>query len=290
MAHLAKEGKGGSTGWLADRCQVFSGRSLGRTPIVRHLANVTRGVQRHVSVADERLGLRLVAGLIGTFIGAAAFLLVLVLVQSGWPPLREVDVDMAADLNRLASRNPSLVSAFDTVSTVFDPNVFRVAVTLVAIWYLIRREVRHAVWLLVTVFGGAVLGYALKELVGRARPVVAEPVSTAPGLSFPSGHALGATIGCGLLLLVAMRYLARAGQIAASAAAVTVVLITALSRIGLGVHFVSDVAAGIVLGLAWLAVTTAAYLAWRRETGQPVATPKDVGAEERQPEPISSKE
>jgi len=248
---------------------------------------MTRSVQRHVSVADERLGLRLVAGLIGTLVGATGFLLLLVLVQNGWPPLRTVDMDTAADLNRVASHNHWLVSVFDAVSTIFDPNVFRVVVTLLALWYLTRREPRHAVWLLVTVFGGAVLGYTLKELVGRGRPVVLDPVSTAPGLSFPSGHALGATVGCGLLLLVAMRYLSRAGRIAASAVAVTVVLVTALARISLGVHFVSDVVGGIALGLTWLAVTTATYLAWRRETGQPVDTPKDVGAEERKPEPIS---
>jgi membrane-associated phospholipid phosphatase len=48
----------------------------------------------------------------------------------------------------------------------------------------------------------------------------------------------------------------------------------------LGVHFVSDVLAGIALGVGWVAVTTWAYVAWRRETGQPVERPAEVGTTE----------
>jgi membrane-associated phospholipid phosphatase len=250
---------------------------------------IDHGAHRR-STADERLGVRLVVGLVATFAGAVAFLILLVLVQSEWRPLRQLDVGAADALNRVAAQNARMVSALDTVSNVFDPNVFRVAITLLAVWYLIRRERRHAVWLGATVWGAAMLGVALKEVVGRARPVVAEPVSTAPGLSFPSGHALGAAVGCGLLLLVVLRYLSRAGRVMAGALAIAIVLITALARVGLGVHYVSDVLAGIVLGIAWVSVTTWAYLAWRRETGQPVEAPTEVGATEHEPAPIMGKE
>jgi membrane-associated phospholipid phosphatase len=242
------------------------------------------------STADERLGVRLVVGLVATFAGAGAFLILLVLVQSEWHPLRQLDVGAADALNRVAAQNARMVSALDMVSNVFDPNVFRVAITLLAVWYLIRRERRHAVWLGATVWGAAMLGFTLKAVVGRARPVVAEPVSTAPGLSFPSGHALGAAVGCGLLLLVVLRYLSRAGRVLAGTLAIAIVLITALARVGLGVHYVSDVLAGIVLGIAWVSVTTWAYLAWRRETGQPVEAPTEVGATEHEPAPIMGKE
>jgi membrane-associated phospholipid phosphatase len=55
----------------------------------------------------------------------------------------------------------------------------------------------------------------------------------------------------------------------------------ALARVVLGVHFVSDVLAGITLGIGWVAVTTSAYVAWRRETGQPVERPVEVGSREQ---------
>ena len=121
----------------------------------------------------------------------------------------------------------------------------------------------------------------LKVVVGRARPVLPEPVAAAPGLSFPSGHALGATIGCCLFLLMGLRYLSRRGRIVAVIAAALIVCVVALSRVVLGVHFVTDVVAGIMLGSVWVAVTTWAYVAWRRETGQPVKRPADVGRAEQ---------
>ena len=228
--------------------------------------------------------MRLGAGISGTFVAAALFILLLLLIRAGWAPLRDLDTNVAQASQRIADSHPGVVPTAETVSNVFDPNVFRVVLGLIALMYLVRGERRHAVWLVVTVFGGAALGLALKTLVGRARPALPDPVASAPGMSFPSGHALGASIGCCLLLLLTLRFLSRRGRIAAAFAAVLVVGVVALARVVLGVHFVSDVLAGIALGISWVAVTTWAYVAWRRETGQPVARTVEVGSAE-QPAP-----
>jgi len=240
-----------------------------------------RAVHRHLSAADERFGLRLGAGLVGTLVAAVTFGLLLLLVRAGWAPLRRLDTGAAQTFNRIDVAHPELVRAAEVVSYVFDPNTFRVALTLIALVYLVRGERHHATWLVVTVFGGAGLGLALKVIVGRARPVLPDPVSTAPGLSFPSGHALGASIGCCLLLLITLRFLPRGGKVAAVIAAVLVVGSVALARVVLGVHFASDVFAGITLGIGWVAVTTWAYVAWRREIGRPIERPTEVGAPEQ---------
>ena len=240
-----------------------------------------RAVRRHLSAADERFGLRLSAGLVVSSVAAVAFVLLLLLVRAGWPPLRNLDAGTAAALNQFGTDHPELVKSAEVLSDVFDPNVFRVALTLIAVVYLIHGERHHATWLVVTVFGGAVLGLALKEIIGRARPVLPDPVATAPGMSFPSGHALGASTGCCLLLLIALRFFSRGGRVAAVIAAVVIVGTVALARVVLGVHFVSDVLAGITLGVGWVAVTTWAYVAWRRETGQPAERPADVGTPEQ---------
>jgi membrane-associated phospholipid phosphatase len=238
-------------------------------------------VERHLSAADKHFELRLGAGLVVTPVAAVAFVLLLLLVRAGWPPLRNFDAGTAEALNRIGADHPELVKSAEVISDVFDPNVFRIALTGIALVYLIHGERHHATWLVVTVFGGAALGFALKEIVGRARPVLPDPVSTAPGMSFPSGHALGATIGCCLLLLIALRFLPRGGRVAAVIAAGLIVGSVALARVVLGVHFASDVLAGITLGIGWVAVTTWAYVAWRRETGQPVERPADVGSPEQ---------
>jgi undecaprenyl-diphosphatase len=240
-----------------------------------------RAIHRHLSAADERFGLRLGAGLAGTLAAAITFALLLLLVRAGWGPLRSLDTAAAEAFNRIDADRPELVRTAEVVSDVFDPNVFRVALTVIAVVYVIHGERHHATWIIVTVFGGAALGFALKGIVGRARPVLPDPVSAAPGLSFPSGHALGASIGCCLLLLISLRFMSRRGRVAAVIGAALIVGAVALARVVLGVHFVSDVLAGIALGIGWVAVTTWAYVAWRRETGQPVERPVEVGSREQ---------
>ena len=131
------------------------------------------------------------AGVVVTPIAAVAFGPLLLLVLAGWPPLRDLDAGTAEALNRMGTAHPELVTSAEVVSDVFDPNVFRVAVTVIALVYLIHGERRHATWLLVTVFGGAALGFALKVIVGRARPVLPDPVSAAPGMSFRPVMRLG---------------------------------------------------------------------------------------------------
>jgi undecaprenyl-diphosphatase len=68
--------------------------------------------------------------------------------------------------------------------------------------------------------------------------------------------------------------------VAAVVVAVLIIASVAFARVVLGVHFVSDVLGGVAMGICWVAVTTWAYVAWRRETGRPVAGPAAVGTPE----------
>ncbi len=110
-------------------------------------------------------------------------------------------------------------------------------------------------------------------LVDRARPIVADPVAHAGGLSFPSGHAQNAVVAWGVLLLVFLPVLRGRWRVVAVIAAVAVVLAIGFARVALSVHFVSDVLAGYALGAAWLAAMIAAFNAWRRDAGRPAADP-----------------
>ena len=56
---------------------------------------LARVLRRHQSTADERFGLRLGAGLTGTFVAAVTFALLLLLVRAGWAPLRNLDMGAA---------------------------------------------------------------------------------------------------------------------------------------------------------------------------------------------------
>ncbi len=87
----------------------------------------------------------------------------------------------------------------------------------------------------------------------------------AQGYSFPSGHAMGSTVVLGALSYLAVRTTTRWQWKAAwLALAWTLIAAIALSRVYLGVHWISDVAAGVVAGALWVGVTTLAYETWRR--------------------------
>jgi undecaprenyl-diphosphatase len=94
----------------------------------------------------------------------------------------------------------------------------------------------------------------VKDVVERPRPP-GEPLVLATGYSFPSGHTLNSTVTYGLLALVAARSrLPLALRRIAVAVGVIVPAMVGLSRIALGVHYPSDVLAGWLGGLAFVAL------------------------------------
>jgi undecaprenyl-diphosphatase len=92
------------------------------------------------------------------------------------------------------------------------------------------------------------VGLLLKVLVQRARPVIDEPLSHAPGYSFPSGHAFNAAVVATVVVLLLWPVLSKPGRRLVMVLAVLGVLVIGLDRVFLGVHFASDVVAGWVLG------------------------------------------
>ncbi len=121
-----------------------------------------------------------------------------------------------------------------------------------------------------------ILDPSLKVLVGRVRPVVESPVAHAPGNSFPSGHALGSMIVYGMLALVLLPGVRRKWRPLFLGLIGLIVALIGFSRIALGVHFLSDVLAGWLLGIAWISTTAYAFRVWRRETGhEPSRTTRD---------------
>lgn len=82
-----------------------------------------------------------------------------------------------------------------------------------------------------------------------------------------------ATTSCAVLLLVLLPLVPRGWRPAAWALAVSAVLGVGGTRVALGVHWVSDVVGGWLLGLAVVTATTLAFEAWRGDVGRPLTTP-----------------
>jgi undecaprenyl-diphosphatase len=124
------------------------------------------------------------------------------------------------------------------------------------------------------------LALDLKYVVQRTRPVVIDPVSSAPGYSFPSGHAANSAAAATVIVIMIWPLLkTTAAKVVACSVAGTVVLLTALDRVFLGVHFPSDVTAGVLMGSGLALASYAGYRGWNpaHPTDLP-DTPEDADA------------
>jgi undecaprenyl-diphosphatase len=188
-------------------------------------------------------------------VAAAVFTALLLLVVLGWSDLHRVDARVADDLHTWVVANPSWKNALLFLTHwVWDPNVFRVLVAVACVGLWMRGDRRTAVWAAVVMTVGGLTGTLVKIAVARDRPMFVDPVATAGGWSFPSGHALNAVLGCGVLLVVLLPRTPPRWRFVLWVVAVVSVLGVGFTRIALGVHYLSDVVAGWALGLVVLAV------------------------------------
>jgi undecaprenyl-diphosphatase len=213
-----------------------------------------------------RFTARSVAGLVAVLAAGAAFGLVLALVRTRWPPLDRFDRGTAATLNRLVSEHPLVIHVLRAVTDLGSPLVITVLLAAGVVTLLIRRQPQLAAYLAATGLGAVVLERTIKLLVGRLRPVVADPIATASGNSFPSGHALGSAAGYGALLLVSLPLMPRRFRAPLIGTTATLVAAIGFTRIALGVHYVSDVVGAWLLAGVWLGLTGYAFRLWQRET------------------------
>jgi undecaprenyl-diphosphatase len=213
---------------------------------------------------------------------AIVFALLLLLVRLQWAPLESADQTAAARLNSLVAGHPLVVSIVKAVTWLGSSGVLWTLIAAAVVLLVIRRRWRLAIYLLVTGAGELTLDPVLKALVGRLRPVVAHPVAYGTGDSFPSGHALASIVCYGALFLVFLPATRGTWRRVLTAVIVTLIAAIGVSRLLLGVHYVSDVLGGWALGITWLGITALAFELSRHALGVPLTDPVTEGLE---PEP-----
>jgi undecaprenyl-diphosphatase len=220
----------------------------------------------------QRFGLRLSLFAFALLLVAVPFAALTVQVLTEGPLVR-ADRAVAEDLHGYAARSPDLVDLLQVISFLGKPIWLWGVVGLAVIVLARRRRYRLAVFLIASGLGGGFVDTMVKVAVNRPRPELEDPVATAFGKSFPSGHAMTSLVVYGGLLLVFLPIIAHRRRIAVAAATAALVVAIGISRLALGVHFVSDVVAGWVLGLAWLVASVAAFSIWRQELGRDAVEP-----------------
>jgi len=178
-------------------------------------------------------------------------------------PLAALDASAGTWLHVRAT--PLVSNAMAVVSFLGAPTTLTIVAVGGSLLLLYRRRRTEAATLSTVVLGGNLLNFCLKHLIQRGRPVFDDPIFSLPTYSFPSGHAMASTVFYGLLAVYASVN-TRQGYAACIgiAAAVFMVALVSFSRIYLGLHYLSDVMAGIAEGIAWLAFCFAALHYIRR--------------------------
>ena len=183
---------------------------------------------------------------VGVLSALAFVVLAVLVVRQGGLPFDEPIADVIQGL-------PVPRAVWEFFSGAGGSTVVVVGVSSVVIAALVGRP-RLAIILAGTMLAQVLFTDLVKEFVERPRPPGADLVETS-GWSFPSSHALSCTTTYGLLAVVIWRTsLPRRLRLAAVAAGVTVPILVGLSRVGLDVHFPSDVLGGWLAGVAFVAL------------------------------------
>ncbi len=169
------------------------------------------------------------------------------------------------------SSTPEWRAFFAGVSWLGEGPVLAAATAAVGVHLAIRHDWLAAAGWIAAQAGGGLLNAVLKTTFERTRPSFADPLLAASSWSFPSGHAMGTFIlfglGCYVFLRNVRSWTAAAVLVTAS---LSWCVVMAFSRLYLGVHFASDVVAGVVAGAAWVAACASAFevIRQRRSTSR----------------------
>lgn len=155
----------------------------------------------------------------------------------------------------------------------------------VAIVEYARRPSRWIVPFLVAVIGGQVLlTNGIKDILDRVRPEFNEVAATL-GPSFPSGHSAGAAAFWGAVALLLVRGRTPHQRALIFGVAAGIAAGVACSRVMLGVHWLSDVIAGVLFGWAWFCACSIAFGGRLLRFGAPVEKAAEVAEEELRERP-----
>lgn len=244
---------------------------LGRW-VVSSVSTIADAVRRRVGVAAT-WSLGNLAFVI--FVGISLALIVALVAGAGEVYEGVVGNDGSTRFDRpvldamVSMRNPTLDSVMTAFTDVGGPvgmPLLATAAVAVITW---RRRRSLARWTpvvltLIAAAGSLVMTVVGKNLVGRARPPMAlavPPFELSP--SFPSGHTLNAAVLTTMLVYLALIGSAAVWQrVFAVTAGLLFVAAMGLSRVYLGHHWLTDVAAGWALGFAWALAVVTAHRLW----------------------------
>lgn len=219
----------------------------------------------------ERFTLRHGAGLYLTFALAASALFAALFISLAWAVFQEhltlLDQTSYALVQEL--RHPVSDTFFLVITALGNWPVLLMVGALTLLWLILNNRDVSALILLAGTAGGVVLVYVLKTLFQRPRPIPFFAALNVDSASFPSSHAFVGLVFYGLIVYMLLGNISNLqGKLALVTGGSFFALTIGLSRIYLGVHWLSDVLAGFALAALWLTFLITAYEARRRYGGE----------------------
>lgn len=177
--------------------------------------------------------------------------------------LFEIDETIHARATEL--RTEPLHWFFMAMAAIGEKEGLAIMLIAAALIAAVRREWALAIWALLTGAGGGIANRLLKLAFERERPDLAIAAGEASGFSFPSGHTMGSFIVLSTIVWVTLR-LTESRKVASLAVACGIAGVAAISgsRIYLGVHWSTDIAAGLSAGAVWFVLCLVLYETARR--------------------------
>jgi undecaprenyl-diphosphatase len=177
--------------------------------------------------------------------GGAALVLAEIVEELIEGETMSVDHDVDRWLQQL--RSPALEAVMRVVTRGGDPDVVTCFVAAMVAYAFHRRVYRSGIAMLLAPSVAGLVSFSMKKLFERERPRLSPRIDLPESFAFPSGHALSATVALGVAAIVMGRLHPR-WRIPFALSAGTAALVIGFSRVYLGVHWPTDIAAGYAIG------------------------------------------
>lgn len=195
-------------------------------------------------------------------------MLVTVAAATRWGPASAVDHGVARWAYDRTYGNRSCAQLWLDITHFGQPIVLRLGVVLAAAVQGWLRRWGLAAWLLATAVAENVAAPLSKFVLSRPRPRWYRPITDEHGFGYPSGHATAAAMFLTAVALLVLATVTRLWlRVVLVTAAGVVATLVAASRVFLGVHYLTDVVGGLLLGTAVTLLTWAVFLRLTRRAG-----------------------
>jgi len=163
-------------------------------------------------------------------------------------------------------RSAALTASAVDITALGSITVITLIVCVFFIALLMTRDYLSVTQLIIATGGAAFWTRVFKSWLERPRPPMLSRLVDVSGYSFPSGHALAsATLYITFAIMAARHFKAWWEHIVLFFLALLIIVLVALSRVYLGVHYPSDVLSGVCLGSAWAFLVAASIALYGRE-------------------------